>query len=170
MDINRLLALRELARHGTITAAADALHLTPSAISQQLAQLERDFNVGITERRGRGVVLTPAGHALVRHTNRLLAVIDEATSEVAQLRETLAGELRIAAFPSVSIAIISKTVQRLQELHPRLQVIVQEMEPQEGLSALGAWNTDIALIDNMTANPEVKHQAFELMPLIDDVM
>ena len=67
MDITRLRTLRELARCRTMAAAAESLHLTPSAVSQQVAQLEREVDVALIERRGRGVVLTPAGERLVAH-------------------------------------------------------------------------------------------------------
>jgi DNA-binding transcriptional LysR family regulator len=170
MDLGRLLALRELARSGTMAAAADALHLTPSAISQQIGLLERDLNIGLTERRGRGVTLTPAGEALVRHTERVMMVLDEAKSELALLRAELTGELRVAAFPSVAVAVLSETVRLIQAKHPRLHIVVQEMEPQEGLTALGTWNTDVALIDDLAADPGVRHDAYDLIPIAQDVM
>ena len=77
MEVGRLRALLELARCGTMAAAAEALFLTPSAVSQQIAQLEEEADVKLTERIGRGVRLTPAGHALVGYAERLLVVLDE---------------------------------------------------------------------------------------------
>ncbi len=170
MDVNRLLTLFELARCGTMAAAAEALHVTPSAVSQQLAQLERELDMTLTERQGRSVALTPAGEALVRHTDRILAVLDEAKSELARLRSDIAGELRVAAFPSVAVAVLADAVRELQALHPRLHIVVHEMEPQEGLSALGAWRTDVALIDDLAADPGLRHEAFDLLPLAQDTL
>ncbi len=170
MDINRLLTLRELARCGTMAAAAESLYLTPSAISQQIAQLECSLDTALTERRGRGVVLTPAGDALVRHTERIMAILDEAKSELAQLRSDISGELRIAAFPSIAAAVLADIVQALQATHPRLRIVVQEMEPQEGLTALSAWRTDVAVIDDLAADPGVRHHAYELLPLAQDAL
>lgn len=170
MDINRLLALRELARCGTMAAAAESLHLTPSAISQQIAQLECSLDTTLTEKRGRGVALTPAGDALVRHTERIMVILDEARSELAQLRSDIAGQLRVAAFPSLAVAVLADTVQALQAAYPRLQIVVQEMEPQEGLTALSAWRTDVAVIDDLAADPGVRHDAYDLLPLAEDVL
>ncbi|SAI66259.1 LysR family transcriptional regulator transcriptional regulator [Bordetella ansorpii] len=170
MDLNRLLTLRELARCGTMAAAAESLHLSPSAISQQIAQFERELDTALTERRGRGVALTPAGEALVRHAERIMGIVDEARSELAQLRDDVAGELRVAAFPSVAVAVLAHAVQALKLEHPRLNVVVQEMEPQEGLSALGAWHTDVAIIDDLAADPSGRHDAYELLPLAQDAM
>ncbi|OZI23080.1 LysR family transcriptional regulator [Bordetella genomosp. 9] len=170
MDMNRLLTLRELARCGTMAAAAQALHLTPSAISQQLAQLERDLDTKLTERRGRGVALTAAGHALVRHAERLMSVLDEARSELAQLRTDIAGELRVAAFSSISVAVLAGALRSLQARHPRLKVIVSEMEAREGLAALTAWHTDVAVIDDLAVHPGVRHHAYELVPLASDAL
>ena len=101
MDITRLRTLRELARCRTMAAAAESLHLTPSAVSQQVSQLEREADMALIERRGRGVVLTPAGERLVAHAERILMVLDEARSELALLRGEIAGELRVAAFLSL---------------------------------------------------------------------
>lgn len=170
MDINKLLTLRALSRSGTMAAAAASLHLTPSAVSQQIAQLELDLDATLTERRGRGVALTPAGDALVRHSERILGILDEAKSELAQLRSDITGELRVAAFPSIAVAVLADTVRLLQSKHPNLRVVVQEMEPQEGLTALGAWNTDVAVIDDLAADPGVRHDAYELLPLTEDVL
>jgi len=170
MDLHRLLTLRELARCGTMAAAAEALHLSPSAISQQIALFEQELDMALTERRGRGVALTPAGEALVRHAARIMAVMDEARSELAQLRSDLAGELRVAAFPSVAVAVLAPAVQALQQAHPRLRIVVKEMEPQEGLSALSAWHTDVAIIDDLAADPGVRHDAYALRPLAHDAM
>jgi DNA-binding transcriptional LysR family regulator len=92
LEVGRLRALLELARCGTMAAAAEALFLTPSAISQQIAQLEDEAGVKLTERIGRRVRLTAAGNALVRHAERVMAVLDEARSELAELRHEIAGE------------------------------------------------------------------------------
>ena len=170
MDLNRLLTLRELSRCRTMAATAESLHLSPSAISQQIAQLERELDAVLTERRGRGIVLTPAGEMLVRQSERIMAILDESRAELAQLRNDLAGELRVAAFPSIAVAVLAPAVQAMRGAHPRLRVVVKEMEPQEGLSALSAWHTDVAIIDDLAADPGVRNDAYELLPLAQDAM
>ncbi|RDU97214.1 LysR family transcriptional regulator [Trinickia dinghuensis] len=170
MDVGRLQALRELARCGTIAAAADALFLTPSAVSQQIAQLQDEAGVKLTERVGRGVRLTPAGQALVAHAERIMVVLDEARSEMAQLRQEIAGELRVAAFPSVASAVLPETVKALQQAFPRLEVVLEEMEPVDGLAALRSWRTDIALIDDLSIVLGENNESVGLVPLAEDVL
>jgi DNA-binding transcriptional LysR family regulator len=170
MDMNRLRALRELARCGTMAAAAEALFLTPSAVSQQIAQLEEEAGIALTERRGRGVRLTPAGEALVAHTERIMVVLAEAKSELAQLRREIAGELRVAAFPSIASAVMPDTLRALRAVFPRLQIVLEEMEPLEGLAALGSWRTDVAVIDDLSVLLERKQETYGLIPLTEDTL
>ena len=170
MDITRLRTLRELARCRTMAAAAESLHLTPSAVSQQVAQLEREADMALIERRGRGVVLTPAGERLVAHAERILMVLDEARSELALLRGEIAGELRVAAFPSIAVAVIAETVRTLRSAYPRLNVVVLELEPQESLSALGAWQIDVAVIDDLAVQPDENRENYALIPLTQDLV
>jgi DNA-binding transcriptional LysR family regulator len=170
MEIGRLRALLELSRRGTIAAAANALFLTPSAISQQLSQLEGDAGVALTERVGRGVRLTPAGQALVGHAERIMAVLGEARSEMAVLRREIAGELRVAAFPSVASVVLPDTVKALRHVFPRLQVILEELEPIDGLAALRSWQADIALIDDLSIVVGDKQESVDTVPLAEDVL
>jgi len=88
-----------------MAAVAEALFLTPSAVSQQIAQLEEEAGVKLIERQGRGVRLTKAGEVLVEHTERMLLVLDEAKSDLAQIKREVAGVIRVAAFPTVAAAL-----------------------------------------------------------------
>ena len=134
MEVGRLRALLELARCGTMAAAAEALFLTPSAVSQQIAQLEEEAGVKLTERIGRRVRLTPAGHALVGYAERLMVVLDEARSEMAELRREIAGELRVAAFPSIASVVLPDTVKALRHAFPRLEIAIEELEAIDGVA------------------------------------
>src|SRR4029453_17986373 len=78
LDVRRLRTLREVALHGTIRAAAEALAFTPSAVSQQLSALERDVGYEVLERRGRSVHLTAAGRVLVERADAILAELADA--------------------------------------------------------------------------------------------
>ncbi|WP_175852694.1 LysR family transcriptional regulator [Burkholderia anthina] len=170
MEVGRLKALLELARYGTMTAAAEALHLTSSAVSQQIAQLEEDAGVPLTERVGRGVRLTPAGHALVAHAERVMVVLDEARSELAELRREIVGELRVAAFPSIASLVLPDAVKRLRLAYPRLEIGLEELEPIDAVAALRAWRTDIALIDDLSIETGRDRENIELVPLAEDVL
>src|SRR6186997_2074732 len=100
LDVRRLRLLRDLARLGTITAVAAAHTYTPSAVSQQLAALEREAGVPLLKRSGRRVALTPAGTVLVRHAEIVLAALERAGAALAAARTGLSGPLRIGAFPT----------------------------------------------------------------------
>ncbi|WP_233873413.1 LysR family transcriptional regulator [Paraburkholderia adhaesiva] len=170
MEFGRLRALLELARCGTMAAAAEALFLTPSAVSQQIAQLEEDAGVKLTERVGRGVRLTPAGHALVGYAERVMVVLDEARSELAELRREIAGELRVAAFPSIASIVLPDTVKELRRAFPRLAIALEELEPIDAVAALRSWRTDIALIDDLSIATGNDRENVELVPLAEDAL
>ncbi len=170
MDIARLRALRELSTRQTMAAVAEALCLTPSAVSQQIAQLEEEAGMPLTERQGRGVRLTPAGHRLVAYAERILIVLDEAKSELAEIKREIAGVLRVAAFPTVAAALLPQAIQALQARYPRLEIVFKEMEPADGLAALGAWNVDVAFVDNLTDLLGQKYKNVDQVPLIQDVL
>ncbi|OZI34202.1 LysR family transcriptional regulator [Bordetella genomosp. 10] len=170
MDLSRLKVLRELSRCGTMAAAAQALYLSPSAVSQQVAQLEIEAGVSLTERRGRGVVLAPAGQALVGYAERILVVLDEAKSEMAQLRKEIAGELRVAAFPSIACVVLPQTMKALVQLFPRLHVVLEEMEPSDGLAALRSWRVDVAIVDDLSTVLEGRPEGLDRVALTEDVL
>jgi DNA-binding transcriptional LysR family regulator len=170
MDLGRLRALRELASRQTMSAVAEALFLTPSAVSQQIAQLEEEVGAKLVERRGRGVCLTQAGEALVGHTERILTILDEARSELAEIGQVISGVLRVGAFPTVASALLPQAINSLSTKYPYLEVIVREMEPAEGLAALRAWQADIAFVDDLSLKLASAPDVIELVPVLDDVL
>src|ERR1700741_2116263 len=147
MELGRLRTLRELSIRKTMAGVAEALLISPSAVSQQLAQLEGEVGVQLVERRGRGVRLTPAGVQLAAHAEQVIRILEGAKAEIAELKRVVAGELRVAAFPSVAAALIPQTISTLETDHPQLSILFEELEPAEGLAALRAWQTDAAIID-----------------------
>src|SRR3954466_1669219 len=102
LDVRRLRLLSELARSGTIAQVAKTVGYTPSAVSQSLAQLEREVGVALLERDGRRVRLTPAAPALVPRADRILQELDAAEAELAAEHETVKGSVVIGAFPSAA--------------------------------------------------------------------
>ena len=169
MDIGKLGALRELAVRKTMAAVAEALHVSPSAVSQQISLLEQELGIDLVERRGRGVELTIAGRTLVERANRIFAELESARADMAELKKVVAGDLRVAAFPSVASALMPRTMRALRTAYPRLEVLFEEMEPEEGLNALRSWQTDVALIDDLNIPPGLLDPGIELTPLIEDV-
>lgn len=150
MDLARLRTLRELALRRTMSAVADALRISPSAVSQQIAQLEAELDIRLVERRGRGVQLTPAGKRLAAHAEKLNAVIEEAKADMDAMRSVVAGELRVAAFPSIASIVIPRAVRALKQKYPSLLVVFDELEAEDGLAALRSWQVEVALVDDMS--------------------
>ncbi|SED16859.1 LysR family transcriptional regulator [Rhodobacter sp. 24-YEA-8] len=169
MDLGRLRALRELSLRRTMAAVAEALYVSPSAVSQQISLLEEEVGIKLIERRGRGVELTVAGQNLVRRADRIFAEIESARADIAELKQVIAGELRVAAFPSVAAALIPRTLRSLSGEHPQLAILFEEMEPEQSLAALRSWQTDVALIDDLNVPPGALDPSIETLPLMEDV-
>src|SRR6202020_2523557 len=129
IDVRRLRLLLELSHRGTITAVAEALGYTPSAVSQQLAALEREAGVPLLERAGRRVALTAAGAVLARYAESVLAVLEEASAALAATRSSLTGPLRIGAFPSAARTILPPARGRLGGGHAGLELMATELAP-----------------------------------------
>ena len=150
LNVTRLRVLRELAHRGSIAAVADALWLTPSAVSQQLAALERETRVQLVERAGRGVRLTAAGKLLADRSERVFEALDEARSALRALQTLPSGRLRVASFPSVVRLVMPRVLARLRERFPELLVEVEDLEGEQSLEAIRLGHVDVAVIDDLT--------------------
>lgn len=170
LDVRRLRLLRELALRGTIAAVADALAFTPSAISQQLSALEREAGVALLERSGRRVILTPAGHNLVRHAEVVLERLEQAAAELADARHGLAGPLRIGTFPTAARAIVPAALTALAIQHPGLEPMVSEVDPADVANALRAGELDVALIHDYDFAPFLPEPGLATKPLLNESM
>ena len=153
LDLRRLRLLRELSERGTIAAVADALQFTPSAVSQQLAQLEREAGVPLLERAGRGVRLTDAALVLVGHADVLLERASLAEADLAAAAGTVMGRARIAGFRSVLIHLALPAIAVLAREAPRLRCEIVEAEPEDALPALALGDLDLVLGDEWQHQP-----------------
>jgi DNA-binding transcriptional LysR family regulator len=153
LDLRRLRLLRELSERGTIAAVADALQFTPSAVSQQLAMLEREAGVRLLERAGRGVRLTDAALVLVEHAEALLERAELAEADLAAAAGTVTGRGRIAGFQSVILRLALPAMEALARDAPRLRCEVFEAEPEQALPALALGDLDIVLGDEWQHQP-----------------
>jgi DNA-binding transcriptional LysR family regulator len=168
MDLARLRTLRELSLRQTMASVAEALLISPSAVSQQIALLEDEAGIELVERRGRGVRLTPAGQRLVEHAGRVIGILEEAKTDLAELKKTVAGELRVAAFPSVAASLIPPTMRAMATRFPDLATTFEELEPMDSLAALRAWQTDVAIVDDLTTAAGMSEAQVEMLHLLDD--
>lgn len=170
LDVRKLRLLRELAHRATIAAVADALSYTPSAVSQQLAALEREAGVPLLRRTGRRVVLTPAGAALADDTEAVLALLEEAAARLAATRTRLTGPLRIGAFPTAVQTILSAALVALGRDHPGLELMVTELDPAAVPDALRAGALDVALVHEYDYVPAEPSPALDSEPLIEETI
>lgn len=170
IDVRRLRLLLELTRRGTITAVADALTYTPSAVSQQLAALEREAGVPLLERTGRTVALTPAGTVLARYAESVFAILEEASAALAATRDSLTGPLRIGAFPSAARVILPPALVALGRDHPALELMVTELDPVNVPDALRAGTLDVALTFVYDYVPSEPDPALDTEPLLAEAV
>jgi DNA-binding transcriptional LysR family regulator len=170
IDVRRLRLLLELARRGTVTAVAEALAYTPSAVSQQLAALEREAGVPLLERTGRRVALTPAGTVLAGYAESVIAVLEEASAALAATRDSLTGPLRIGAFPSAARVILPPALVALGRAHPGLELMVTELDPVDVPDALHSGALDVALTFVYDYVPTAPDPALDSEPLIEEIV
>ncbi|WP_020100356.1 LysR family transcriptional regulator [Mycobacterium sp. 360MFTsu5.1] len=146
MDTNRMFTLREVAAHGSITAAADALGYTTSAVSQQIAKLEKEAAQPLLERHARGVVLTEAGQAVVRHAERILVELQAADAELAEIRGLRAGGLAIGTFPTAGSSLLPLVVKEFKTRHPGVDLTVLSGRFSRLVDALRRRETELSLL------------------------
>jgi DNA-binding transcriptional LysR family regulator len=170
LDLHRLRLLRELSQRGTIASVAQALAYTPSAVSQQLAVLEREAGVALLERSGRGVRLTPAARTLVRHAHELLAELERAEAALAEARGQLTAVLRIGAFPSAARALLPPALVALGTDHPGLELSVTEVDPVRAAALVRAGDLDAALTHDYDLVPADDSPSLETPVLLVEPM
>lgn len=153
LSLDRLRALDALARTGTVGRAATELHLTPSAVSQQLAKLDREAGAALTEPAGRGLRLTHAGRVLAEHARDVLARLATAEADLGRLDVDVAGPLRIGAIPTTLHALAPAALARLTARHPRLRISLTDGEAEETLPRVVADELDLAVVESWDGSP-----------------
>lgn len=153
MDLTRLRVLAAVAREGSVTGAARALHYAQPSVSHHLARLEAEVGAPLTERHGRGVRLTAAGRLLAARAEEILGRVGAAREELDALVSLSAGRVRLAAFPSALATLVPDVVGRLAREHPGLGVGLVEAEPPEALDALRRGAVDVALVFEHDRSP-----------------
>jgi molybdate transport repressor ModE-like protein len=147
LDVGRMRLLREVALRGTIAAAARELGLSPSAVSQQLAVLEREAGTALVDRSPRGASLTGAGHALAARAGEVLDVLSAARADLDRLAGSLGGPVGLAAVASAALTFVSSAALGLARTHPGIDLAVSVAEPARALTLLLAGDVDLAVVD-----------------------
>jgi DNA-binding transcriptional LysR family regulator len=169
-DLRLLKVLREVALRGSFSAAAEALSYSQPAVSQQIARLEAQAGVKLLERRHKGIELTPAGEALVRHTERILAQLAEAQAELTDIATSARGRLRIAAFATAAGTIVPLAVSAFRRLRPGVSVDLQLVDPPQSIPALRRGDFDLAVVEEGGFEEEPSLEGLGVERLMDDVL
>jgi DNA-binding transcriptional LysR family regulator len=146
LDVRRIRVLREVVSGGSFSAAADALHLSQSAVSQQVASLERETGMQLLDRTSDGPRLTPAGEALMEHGNAVIARLDEAERELAEIAGLEGGRLRVISFPTASATIMTLALAEFRRAYPQVELEFAEDEPENSFPALRRGDFDLAVV------------------------
>jgi len=170
VDLRKLRALRAVADHGTLAKAADALHLTSSAVSQQLAALEREVGHVVLEPNGRSVRLTGAAHVLLGHADALFAQVERMEGELAAQDETPRGDVRVAGFPTALASVLAPAIKPLRAAAPDVRVCVHEAETDESVSLLVNREVDVILGMECLAAPRHDDPRFHREELASDIL
>jgi DNA-binding transcriptional LysR family regulator len=168
IDLRRLHVLRAVDHYGTVTAAAHALHFTPSAASQQIRQLARDLGVQLLEPQGRGVRLTPAAHSLLAHADAIQVRWEQAELDLRAEHGAPAGLLRVSGFPTAASVLLAPMAAQMRARHPRLKVRIQEAVVPEAFDLLFEGEIDLAVVETTPYNPPRSDVRFDQQPLMDD--
>ncbi|MEA2359663.1 MAG: hypothetical protein QOI62_2923 [Solirubrobacteraceae bacterium] len=169
LDVRRMRVLREVATRGSFSAAADSLAYTQSAISQQIAALEREAGTTLVDRSSRGVRLTDAGRVLVEHADVILARLADAEAELEAIAGLRAGRLRLVSFPSAGATLMPEAIARYRDRHPAVDLTLEPAEPEDAIVMLRAGECDVALDIVANLRPALE-DGIERIHLLDDLM
>ncbi|WP_089105594.1 LysR family transcriptional regulator [Streptomyces hyaluromycini] len=168
LNLERLRTLDALARHGSVSGAAEALHVTTSAVSQQMGKLEREVDQQLLAKNGRGIRLTDAGRLLAEHAARILSQVELAQSDLEAHRGQVVGELRLSAFPTAARGLFPTALAALRARHPALRVRSSELEPEKGIAGVVRGDLDLAVVLDWYNKPMPLPDGLVKAPLLDD--
>ncbi|MDX6352632.1 MAG: hypothetical protein QOF84_7422 [Streptomyces sp.] len=169
LNLERLRILNAVSTYGSVSAAADVLHVTTSAISQQMSKLERETGQQLLAKNGRGVRLTDAGKLLSGHAGRILSLVELAHSDLEAHRGAPVGELRMGAFPTSVRGLFPQALLAMRKEYPKLRAMVQEMEPEPALVRLVRGDIDLAVVLDWYNKPMSLPGGLAKAPLLDDL-
>ena len=149
LDLHRLRLLTEFAARGSIAKTAAVLGYTPSAVSQQLATLEREAGTALLDRSARRAELTGAGRRLAGHAERILAMVEEAETDLSAGATEPTGRVMVTAFPSAAVAFAPALARSLRT-HPRLTLVLRQTGAREALRQVRSGEVDVAIVDDWT--------------------
>lgn len=168
LSTTRLRVFQQVARSGSLAAAARALAHTQPAVAHHVGELEREVGTALVVRHGRGVRLTEAGAALVAHADAVLSRLAAAHDEVAAIAGLRAGRVRVAAYPTAAATLVPAALVALRADHPGVEASLEELEPPEALAALRAGEVDLAISFRYADAPAEDDRDLSTVVLGDD--
>lgn len=168
LDLRRLRFLREFEERGTLGAVAAALGYSPSAVSQQLAVLEKEVGAALLEKAGRGVRLTDAGRLLAEHARVLLTAAEAATTDLAALSGEVRGTVRACGLQSAARRLLIPAVARMMAEHPPVRVELSELELEQALPELRLGSVDLVISDEYDGHPRPCPSGTRFEPLLSE--
>ncbi|WP_282852377.1 LysR family transcriptional regulator [Gulosibacter sediminis] len=168
LEMKRLRLLWELSTRGTVAAVADALRYTPSAVSQQLALLEREAGVPLLRKSGRRLEFTAAGLSLVREVEGLLNGLERAEAMLHSAGDEITGTIRVASFQTAVLALFPSALRHLRETAPHLRVELVQYEPGAALSETWARSFDLVVAEQYPHHATRHIPGLDRMPLTTD--
>lgn len=165
LDVRRLRVLCAVADHSTLSAAADSLSYTPSAVSQQIVALEREIGVRVLHRGPRGVRLTATGQVLVDQARPILATLKAAEASVAAVIGLSAGRLALASFATAGATILPRAIAAFRERHPDVNITLIQADPNAAMAALRGGDVDLIITADAVQRP---NDAIEVVTLLED--
>jgi DNA-binding transcriptional LysR family regulator len=169
LDLQRLRALHAVSVHGTVGRAAAALGYTPSAVSQQIAKLERETRTVLLEREGRGVRLTAEAQQLVATAQQLMAIVERAETDLERRRGLPSGRLTLAAFPSAARGLLPGVLAELARRHPALDARLTEVDPHLSVDLVAKGAVDLAVAHDWDIAPLPAPAGVEQAVIGDDL-
>lgn len=168
LDVRKLMLLKLFDEHHTICATARAVHLTPTAVSQQLAALAKDVGVPLLERRGRRVYLTPYGRILLDRSAEVFAALERMNSDLNEHLQGTIGVESVGAFSTAVSGLIAPAIARLAASKPGWRFSVVQAEPEQSMQLLLNGNIDLALTVSSNDRPVLTHEHVDLIPLMSE--
>lgn len=169
LDVRRMRVLAEVAARGSIAGAAQALHLTPSAVSQQIATLEREVGLALLERGPRSVRLTPAGATLSAEATRIVARLREIEATVRAVGGLQTGVLRIGAFRSAT-GLVVPALNLFSDRHQEMDISFFEGDPEDCVPRLRGGELDVVVTYEYDLVPLASDDSLRRVPLLRDAM
>ena len=160
--------LREFQARGTLAATARALHLTPSAISQQIASLSREVGVPLLAPVGRGVRLTPQADLLLFHGAAMEAQMERARTDLTAFTEGMVGHVALGTFSTAIIGLVAPILGRLRRDRPLLRLSIQETEPPECFTRLDSGDLDLVVTVDYQSGPHRNDPRYHRLNLLRD--